>query len=390
MQQIEADQVKSRVDCRQLAEDLGVELVGDRRARNVKARCFNTQAHAHGDRNPSLSIAAEGYNCFTAGCGAKGDCFSLVQEIRNCEFKEALDYLVRYSGLDLGAPFSSAPQPQRAIRKDSTREVIPEARLTVMRALWDLLEPLPLTGEAEAWLRWRGITPLVAADLGCRDLWPVRQEVQALLKKFSPEEKQAAGVYNADGKPWAVLADTIRGREDRRGILVPVTRAEYDHPLAWRWRVYHPAGTKVYAQPGGGLAPLLGLQTFAVSLLERVGNHPTTIICEGEPDWLSMYDACQADAAVLGLCATAGGWKDEWTRFLDGSQKILIMPHDDEGGGQKLSDAIYKSMVRRWGKSAADARVASYLVRGDDDCNDKHRRGELRPLVQNLLAKIGG
>ena len=387
---IEAEQVKAAVDCRDLALHLGIQITKKTGA-NWTAKCFNIQGHKHGDRNPSLSIGRDGFNCFASGCGVKGDCFTLVQRLRGCDFKEALAYLVDHAGLNGNAPSGPLPARQSSTRKAPSRETIPEARLTVMRAFWDRLEGLPLTGEAEAWLRGRGISPLVAADLGCRDLWPVRQEVQTLLKRFSVQEKLASGFFNADEKLWGVLAGAIGGREDERGLLVPVCRPEHDFPLGWRWRLYRPsARVKVIAQPGGGLAPLLGLQTFAVSLLERVGNHPTTIICEGEPDWLSLYDALQADAAVLGLCAIARGWEDEWTRCLDGSQKVLIMVHDDEGGGQKLSDEIYLSMVKRWGLAATEERVARCLLPGNDDANDMHRRGELRPLVQQRLAGIGG
>lgn len=40
-----------------------------------------------GDREPSMKIYKDGYNCF--GCGANGDIFSFVMEIESCSFKEA-------------------------------------------------------------------------------------------------------------------------------------------------------------------------------------------------------------------------------------------------------------------------------------------------------------
>ena len=42
----------------------------------------------HGaDKHPSMKVFKDGFKCF--GCGKHGDIFSFVQEIENCDFKQA-------------------------------------------------------------------------------------------------------------------------------------------------------------------------------------------------------------------------------------------------------------------------------------------------------------
>lgn len=47
----------------------------------------NISCPFHSDKNPSMQIFQDGYNCHS--CGRNGDIFKFVQEIENCTFPEA-------------------------------------------------------------------------------------------------------------------------------------------------------------------------------------------------------------------------------------------------------------------------------------------------------------
>jgi DNA primase len=48
----------------------------------------NISCPFHGeDKNPSMQIFQDGYNCYS--CGRNGDIFKFVQEMENCSFKDA-------------------------------------------------------------------------------------------------------------------------------------------------------------------------------------------------------------------------------------------------------------------------------------------------------------
>lgn len=373
--------IRSRVDCRHLAEHLGV-VVTRRTGSDWQARCFHPGAHKHGDKNPSLTIGREGFRCWASSCGAKGDCFDLVKELRGVDFKGALAWLTDWAGVKVGAskPYTPPAPPEP--------DPSPQVRVDTMAKLWALLEPLELTDSATRWLEGRGIDPGVAHALGCRDWHPVLGRIQFMLKGLDNDTKQAVGVYNDAGKPWWPLAASIEGKAAAGGLGVPVFARTEQVPMGWRWRLYKPmrSGAKTLAQPGGGPAPLLGLQVPGD--LPAVGKSRVLVVCEGEPDWLSVYDASEGQVAVLGLCAMATGWREPWTEHLEGVRWVVVMAHDDDGGGQKLYDGLYASTARRWGKDWADSRLVRWLVDGSDDCNDKHKRGELAGLLEGLLANL--
>ena len=54
----------------------------------------------HKERTPSCVLYDDGhYHCF--GCGAHGDVFSIVREMENCSFVEAVERLAQRGGIEL-------------------------------------------------------------------------------------------------------------------------------------------------------------------------------------------------------------------------------------------------------------------------------------------------
>ncbi|HOU85897.1 MAG TPA: CHC2 zinc finger domain-containing protein, partial [Spirochaetota bacterium] len=82
------EEVVRSTDIVKLFASFGVKL--ERKGKSYVGRC-----PWHEDKTPSLSVDAEKklYNCF--GCGESGDVFTLVEKMKGCSFREALEYLRR-------------------------------------------------------------------------------------------------------------------------------------------------------------------------------------------------------------------------------------------------------------------------------------------------------
>lgn len=82
------EEVVRSTDILKLFASFGVKL--EKKGKSYVGRC-----PWHDDKTPSLSVDAEKklYNCF--GCGESGDVFTLVEKMKNCSFREALEYLRR-------------------------------------------------------------------------------------------------------------------------------------------------------------------------------------------------------------------------------------------------------------------------------------------------------
>ena len=91
LEEFEKDALKGRVDIVAMFEEFGVKLI-------KKGKSYTGLCPWHDDHEPSLSVDREKglYNCF--GCGEAGDMFSLVEKMKDCGFKEALQFLKKKAG----------------------------------------------------------------------------------------------------------------------------------------------------------------------------------------------------------------------------------------------------------------------------------------------------
>jgi len=84
---LDVEEIKKRVDI--------VEVISDYVSLRKIGKVYMGRCPFHDDRKPSLAVYEDGYyKCF--GCGASGDVIDFIMEIRNCDFKEALEVLKDY------------------------------------------------------------------------------------------------------------------------------------------------------------------------------------------------------------------------------------------------------------------------------------------------------
>ena len=84
------EKIKEKVDIVALLDFFGVRL--EKKGEEYKGLC-----PFHEETEPSFSVNREKgmYHCF--GCGAGGDCFTLVEEMKKTDFKGALVFLKEFS-----------------------------------------------------------------------------------------------------------------------------------------------------------------------------------------------------------------------------------------------------------------------------------------------------
>lgn len=104
----EIDQLKASVNLADYAQHLGVTLkpVGHR---------YRGFCPFHTDSTPSFYInPAEGfYYCF--GCRKSGDVISLVQQLQNLDFLQAVEHVKSYAGIH---PVSTVVTPEVSFKRD--------------------------------------------------------------------------------------------------------------------------------------------------------------------------------------------------------------------------------------------------------------------------------
>ncbi len=111
MDKTDIEAIKAANPILDVLRDLGVP------AQNNRIRCPRPEAHAHGDRSPSVTIWPDRgqFKCWVCA-DVKGDVIDLVRLARGCTFREALEYLGRntFGTAPLPPLRAAAPAPQSA------------------------------------------------------------------------------------------------------------------------------------------------------------------------------------------------------------------------------------------------------------------------------------
>jgi hypothetical protein len=374
--QLEIQNIVEKYDLASVAEtDLGLKRYGT----TNRYHCINKDQHRNGDANPSLVIYKEFFKCF--GCGIKGDIFELLKLALSLDFKEALEYL----GKEPQNQFRPLPKIAREKMQVSRTSSLSSDYLSFMKELWEILIETPLSENASAWLKSRGIKPDTAYKMGCRELSSEPLAIKRLLThKYDPSSVGFASPDNKE-KLWFPLKNI----NTHKGLLFPSWIANHDFPIQWRCRLYQPWNfdgrlTKSLAQYSKSKIIPLGL---------KKSNPDLSIICEGEPDFLSLYQVASdllgisPTFNIIGICAIAQGWEPEWTSSLVSSQKIVIAVHDNHEG-KTFAAKVARNIVKIKGLDFAKSNVFRMLFDENNDANDFHKNGKLNEWLLNLLIGI--
>src|SRR3989344_5348515 len=89
----DVDTIKERLDITEVVSGY-VKL--EKAGQGFKARC-----PFHNEKTPSFFISPVRQSFYCFGCGAKGDIFTLVQELEGLSFKETLKMLAEKAGIEI-------------------------------------------------------------------------------------------------------------------------------------------------------------------------------------------------------------------------------------------------------------------------------------------------
>ena len=326
---IDAQELKSRLNITQVAEYLGIVRKGR------SWHCFNTAFHAHGDRNPSLSISERDglFNCFA--CGVKGDVIHLWMEVRNVTFQIALEELAHtfVPGLcnsilpENKNNTVNLPPKHSQYNKPTTKYILKQVFEDIYKAFQTIA---PLQNSGYDYLRNnRGFNDEIINKFGffeISNLETYRNINNQLKNKFSLTDLQESGLFNNKG-------NLIFGTER---IIIPFF---FKGKLIYLQGRYIGNDTTIKARyinlsgipyPLFNAECLLALET--VNSLKDIDRWQKIVICEGVLNAISWMQLGQPAVA----CGSASKWNNSWAeRYFKNRKVIVYLNFDNDPSGEK-------------------------------------------------------
>lgn len=305
MNKLDLDQLRAEIPILELAERLGLEI------RRKQARCYNTQAHAHGDKKPSLGFNTKTnrYKCFA--CGVGGSVIDLYMAIKGVDLKTAINELGEgrfTSGFNYKASYPEAKPPKKLAGEYS--EVY--ERFSLFCSGEDKEATDYLTGVK------RGLSKATIDRFKVFAITDYQKANQYLKDSFTPETLKASGIVN----------DKCNLIFYRHKIIIPF----YDHGKVVFLHGRNLDGTHPkYLNLVGIPKPIFNLET-----LTKLNNGDRVFICEGVFDAMRLSQEGYNAVAILGVT----DFRPEEVEIFKPFEVVLAL--DNDKAGQDMSDEIAK------------------------------------------------
>lgn len=338
--------------------------------------------------------------CYSSGCAEHADdahcaihsTIDLVMLSEGLDKKEAARWLGERFGVDVGAlSWGSSWPPQRPTKpskpKPKPAPVIDHASaLALADKVWGLVSGIGLTDDATSWLTRRGIDPAIAHALGCRDFSPVLDDLASLLNDAHPDACRMTGWRKCSGEPHDPVRWLRQGSTGWRGLAIPSWLAGESAPRSWRWRLYEPkGGSKTYTLTAASIG-----QRVPGGSIGDTSTRNVLVICEGEPDWLSIHDAARRIGQGIGAIGVCSGGLEPGDIEHTSPTHIILAIHQDIESEQKreASRAKRRKAFGLLKETFPDARISAPLVHGHRDLNDLHKEGLLTQWLEQGLEQM--
>ncbi len=297
------DQLRAEIPILELAERLGLEI------RRKQARCFNSQAHAHGDQKPSLGFDTKTnrYKCFA--CGVGGSVIDLYMAIKGVDFNTAVSDL---SQGRLGGKFEYKPLPPPPPKKLAGEYSEVYERLALFCSGRSKEATDYLTGAS------RGLDEATINKFNIFSINDYQKANQYLKDSFSQETLKASGLVNDKGNLIFY----------RHKLIVPFYSD--GKPVFLQGRALdgqHPKYLNLIEIP----KPIFNLDT-----LKNLKHGDRVYICEGIYDAMRLEQEGYTAVAILGVT----DFRPEEVDIFKPYEVVLALDNDE--AGLAMADEIAK------------------------------------------------
>jgi len=313
---IDLDQLKQAMRIMDLAKSLGLET------RGRQARCYNSQAHKHGDRSFSLGldVARNRFKCFA--CGESGSVIDLYKQVKGLDLSQAITELAEMTGLtpiSHQTGYKATSTPYKADIKP------PEPPSEDLGAYSDIYEELNfycagLDQESEQYLKDRGLTDETLNRFLLFSVKDYQATDKHLKEKFSKDELQRAGIIGEKGNLiFYKHKIVIPFLQDGRIIFLQGRRLDPEQPKYLHLK-----------RP----VPL-----FNADALTELEKGKKIYIAEGVFDAMMLEQNGYKAIGILGV----NNFKPDYTDLFKGLDVVLALDNDEAGkrGTNELAKMFY-------------------------------------------------
>ena len=263
------------------------------------------------------------YHCF--GCGASGNVISLVKEMENVDFGDAVKILAERANVPL--PQQNGADGERAAELKRKRDTLLKIMNDSAHFYLDNLN----SGKADAHIEYilkRGIPANIVRSFGLGASLNSYDLPKFLLAKgYSRQDIVDSGAVNeVEGK----LSDSQSGR-----LVFPIINA-FDEVIAFGGRSIRPTDFAKYKNTKETLIFNKSRTLYNINKLKklrRAGGLKDVIMVEGYMDALSLYQAGFRNVvASMGTSLT-----QEQARMIKRYCTTVLISYDGDGAGQKAN-----------------------------------------------------
>ncbi len=298
-----------------------VELIGTYVSLKRAGSNYNGLCPFHSEKTPSFTVFPDNQSFFCFGCEAGGDAFTFIMRTENLDYKGAIEYLAKRSGVEL-------PTDGRGESHGTSRRRVFEMNLIAARFWRDCLFDPTIGRAAMTYLTEQRALPLsIIRRFGIGYAPNDFSALTELLRKngFSDTEMKDAflcGISQKNGRAYDMFRDRV---------MFPVID-NTGHVMAFSGRDIGGQDPRKYVNSSDTPAFQKRRNLFALNFAK---NHcaEQLILCEGNIDVVSLHAAGIENAvASLGTALT-----DEQARSMVKYTKQVILAYDSDEAGQRAA-----------------------------------------------------
>ena len=341
-----------------------VDLIGTYVSLKRAGSNYNGLCPFHSEKTPSFTVFPDNQSFFCFGCEAGGDAFTFIMRTENLDYKGAIEFLAKRSGVEL-------PTDGREEHRGVSRKRVFEMNLIAARFWRECLFD-PTIGKAgmDYLTEKRGLPLSIIRRFGIGYAPNDFNALTTVLTRegYTPDEIKEAFLGTISQKNGR-LYDLFRDR-----VMFPVID-NTGNVIAFSGRDVGGQDNRKYVNSSDTPAFQKRRNLFALNFAK---NHcaDQLILCEGNIDVVSLHAAGFENAvASLGTALT-----DEQARILAKYTKQVILAYDSDEAGQR---AAHRAMGI-FAKVGLDVRILQMQGAKDpDEYIKKFGAERFRQLIKN-------